>query len=73
MSDGAPGTSVSVAIAPLSSDRASLLSLCFSEEVTDDGVVVDPTEMIDGVVPHDEYRDEMDMMTVSQITSIVQL
>ncbi|RVW20046.1 hypothetical protein CK203_114957 [Vitis vinifera] len=54
LSDGAPGTSVSVAIAPLSSDRASLLSLCFSEEVTDDGVVVDPTEMIDGVVPHDE-------------------
>ncbi|RVW99134.1 hypothetical protein CK203_018961 [Vitis vinifera] len=29
--------------------------------------------MIDGVVPHDEYRDEMDMMTVSQITGIVQL
>ncbi|RVW13463.1 Transposon Ty3-G Gag-Pol polyprotein [Vitis vinifera] len=29
--------------------------------------------VIDGVVPHDEYRDEMDMMTVSQITSIVQL
>ena len=71
LSDGAPGTSVSVAIAPLSSDWASLLSLCFLEEVTDDGVVVDPTEMIDEVVPHDEYWDEVDMMTVSQITSIV--
>ena len=43
------------------------------KEVTDDGVIVDPIEMIDGVVSHDEYRDEMDMMTMSQITSIVQL
>ncbi|RVW83205.1 Transposon Ty3-I Gag-Pol polyprotein [Vitis vinifera] len=40
-------------------------------EITDNGVVVDPTEMIDGVVLYDEYQDEMDMMTVSQITSIV--
>ena len=42
-------------------------------KITDDGVIVDPTEMIDGVVPHDEYRDEMDRMTMSQITGIVQL
>ncbi|RVW87897.1 Retrovirus-related Pol polyprotein from transposon 17.6 [Vitis vinifera] len=50
-----------------------MLSLCFPEEITGDGVMVDSTEMIDGVVSHDEYRDEMDMMTMSQITSIVQL
>ena len=50
-----------------------MLSLCFPEEITSDGVIVDPTEAIDGVVPHDEYRDEMDMMTVSQIVGIVQL
>ncbi|RVW67269.1 Transposon Ty3-I Gag-Pol polyprotein [Vitis vinifera] len=50
-----------------------MLSLCFPEEITSDGVIVDPTEVIDGVVPHDEYRDEMDMMTVSQIAGIVQL
>ena len=43
------------------------------ETELDDGMIVDPTEMIDGVVPRDEYRDEMDMMIVSQITSIVQL
>ena len=60
-------------ITSTSPDRASTLSLCFPEEITSDGVIVDPTEMIDGVVPHDEYRDEMDMMIVSQITSIVQL
>ena len=29
--------------------------------------------MNDGVVPHDEYRDEMDMMSMSQITEMVQL
>ncbi|RVW33556.1 Transposon Ty3-I Gag-Pol polyprotein [Vitis vinifera] len=50
-----------------------MLSLCFPEEITGDGVMVDSTEMIDGVVSHDEYRDEMDMMTISQITRIVQL
>ena len=61
-----------MSITPTSPYRASmLLSLCFPEEITDDGVIGDPIEMIDGVVPHDEYRDEMDMMTVSQITSIV--
>ena len=49
------------------------MSLCFPEEVTDDRVIFDPTEMIDGVISLDEYRDEMDMMTVSQITNIVQL
>ncbi|RVW15647.1 Transposon Ty3-G Gag-Pol polyprotein [Vitis vinifera] len=73
LSDGAPDTSFLMAITPTSPDRASMLSLCFPEEITSDGVIVDPTEMIDGVVSHDEYRDEMDMMTVSQITSIVQL
>ena len=73
LSDGAPNTSFPMVITPISLDRVSLLSLCFPEEIIDDGVIVDPTEMIDGVVPHDEYREEMDMMTVSQITSIVQL
>ena len=73
LSDGAPDTSVSMVITSTSPDRASMLSLCFLEEITDDGVIVDSTEMIDGVVSYDEYRDEMDMMTWSQIASIVQL
>ncbi|KAL6322892.1 hypothetical protein AAG906_021026 [Vitis piasezkii] len=42
--------------------RRGLLTLCFLVEVTDDGVVVDPTKMIDGVVSHDEYRDEMNVL-----------
>ncbi|RVW80593.1 hypothetical protein CK203_051219 [Vitis vinifera] len=73
LSDGVPDTFFPMAITPPSPDRARLLSLCFPEEFTDDGVVVYLTGMIDGVVPHDEYRDEMDKMTVSQITDIVQL
>ncbi|RVW88953.1 Retrovirus-related Pol polyprotein from transposon 17.6 [Vitis vinifera] len=72
LSDGAPDSSFPCDYST-SPDRASMLSLCFPEEITSDGVIVDPTEVIDGVVPHDEYRDEMDMMTVSQIAGIVQL
>ncbi|RVX01350.1 Retrovirus-related Pol polyprotein from transposon 297 [Vitis vinifera] len=54
LSDEAPSTSVSMAITPTSPDQASMLSLCFPEEIIDDGVIIDPTEMIDGVVSHDE-------------------
>nr|CAN65175.1 hypothetical protein VITISV_029768 [Vitis vinifera] len=71
LNDGAPDSSFPLTITPTSPDRASMLSLCFPEEITGDGVMVDSTEMIDGVVSYDEYRDEMDMMTMSQITSIV--
>ncbi|RVW71363.1 hypothetical protein CK203_060923 [Vitis vinifera] len=71
LGDGTLGTSISVVIVPLSLDQASLLYLCFLEEDTDDGVVIDPAEMIDGVVACDEYRDEMDMMSISKITSTV--
>ena len=56
LSDGAPGTFFSMAITPTSPDQASMLSLCFPEEITDDGVIVDPTEMIDGVVPRDDIE-----------------
>ncbi|RVW26255.1 Transposon Ty3-I Gag-Pol polyprotein [Vitis vinifera] len=44
LSDGAPDTSFPVAITPTSPDRASMLSLCFPEEITSDGVIFDPTE-----------------------------
>ncbi|RVW66868.1 hypothetical protein CK203_064256 [Vitis vinifera] len=60
-----------MAITPPCLDRASLLSLCFPEEVTNDKVVVNLTKMINGVVPHDEYRDEMDMMTLIHVLSMV--
>ena len=47
--------SISMVIAPLSLNQASLLSLCFLKEITDDGVVVEPIEVIDRVIPYDEY------------------
>ena len=56
LSDGAPNTSFPMTITLTSPDRTSLLSLCFPEEITDDGVIVDPTEMIDGVVPRDDIE-----------------
>ncbi|RVW19823.1 hypothetical protein CK203_115345 [Vitis vinifera] len=67
------GAPVLVIIASSSLNRANFLSLCFPEETTDCGIDVEPTGVTDGVVPHDEYRDEMDMMSMSQITEMVQL
>eukprot|EP00261_Vitis_vinifera_P037197 XP_019078440.1 PREDICTED: uncharacterized protein LOC109123359 [Vitis vinifera] len=49
LSDGGPDTSFPLTITPTSPDRASMLSLCFPEEITGDGVIVDPTE-IAGIV-----------------------
>ncbi|RVW13593.1 hypothetical protein CK203_091933 [Vitis vinifera] len=72
LEDKTSGAPISVMIAHSSPDQASFLSLCFPEETTDYGVVIEPTEVIDGVVPHDEYRDEMDMMSMSQISKMVQ-
>ncbi|XP_010652575.1 uncharacterized protein LOC104879867 [Vitis vinifera] len=45
LSDGAPNTSFPMTITPTSPDRASMLSLYFLEEINDDGVIVDSTEM----------------------------
>ena len=50
-----------VTITPPSLDRANLFSLCFRDETTDYGVVIELAGMIDGVVPH----DEMDMLGIS--------
>ncbi|RVW26121.1 hypothetical protein CK203_059263 [Vitis vinifera] len=61
-----PDMSAPMMIAPPSLDRANLFSLCFPDETTDYGVVIEPADMTDGVVPHDEYRDEMDMLGISQ-------
>ena len=39
LSDGAPDFSFPMTITPTSPDRASMLSLCFPEEITGDGVM----------------------------------
>ena len=65
MGDETLGVLAFVTISPPSPDRVSLFSLCFLDETTDYGVIIEPADMIDGVVPHDEYHDEMDMLGIS--------
>ncbi|RVW25048.1 Transposon Tf2-2 polyprotein [Vitis vinifera] len=72
LDDETPDMSASAMILPPSPDRASLFSLCFPDETTDYGVIIEPEDMTDGVVPHDEYHDEMDMLGISQFLDIVQ-
>ncbi|KAL6342230.1 hypothetical protein AAG906_006848 [Vitis piasezkii] len=55
-----------------SPDRANLFFLCFPDETIDYGIVIEPTDMIDGAVPHDEYHDEMDMLGINQFLDAVQ-
>ena len=71
MGDETPGVSASMTIAPPSPDRANLFSLCFLDETANYGVVIELANMIDGLVPHDEYHDEMDMLGISQFFDIV--
>ncbi|RVW71432.1 hypothetical protein CK203_057584 [Vitis vinifera] len=72
LGDETSGVPISVMIVPSSPNRANFLSLCFPKETIDCGVDVEPTRMIDGVFPHDDYRDEMDTTSMSQITERVQ-
>ncbi|RVW45818.1 hypothetical protein CK203_086297 [Vitis vinifera] len=71
MGDETVGVLASMTIAPPSPDRANLFSLCFPNE-TNYGVVIEPADIIDGVVLHDEYHDEMDILGISQFLDVVQ-
>ena len=62
----------SMMIIPPFPDRASLFSLCYLDETIDYGVVIEPTDITDGVVPHDQYHDEMDMLGINQFLDAVQ-
>ncbi|WJZ94855.1 hypothetical protein VitviT2T_013680 [Vitis vinifera] len=66
LSDGAPGPSASVLIAPPSPDRTSLMTLCFPDEINDHGTFAEIGDVVDGAVPRDEYVDEMLAMSLSQ-------
>ena len=72
MGDDTFGVSASVMIAPPSLDRDNLFSLCFPNKTIDFRVVIELADMIDEVAPHDEYRDEMDMLGISQFLDAVQ-
>eukprot|EP00261_Vitis_vinifera_P037221 XP_019078464.1 PREDICTED: uncharacterized protein LOC109123373 [Vitis vinifera] len=70
LSDGAPGPSASVLIAPPSPDRTSLMTLCFPDEIDDHGTFAEIGDVVDGAVPHDEYVDEMLAMSLGQTEEI---
>ena len=73
MNEGAPGTSTSILVTPPSPDHTSLLTLYFPEETDEYETFVEIVDIIDGVIPRDEYSDEMVMVDLSQITEDVQL
>ena len=72
LSDGAPGTSASTLATPSFPDHMSLMTLYFLDEVDEHGTFAEIRDMVDGVVPHDKYIDEMLAMSMSQIDGIVQ-
>ena len=73
LSDGASGTSTSALAASSSPERMSLMTLYFLDEIDVHRIFVEIRDIVDGVVPHDEYIDEMLAMSMSQIDKIVQL
>ena len=54
-------------VAPLSSNRASVFSMCFPEEVPNYDLPMDLGDGIDGVVLSDTYMDAMDMIGTGRI------
>ena len=71
LNDRALGTSTSVLVSPLFLDYMSLLTLYFLEETDEYGIFVEIADMIDGVIPRDEYSDEMLMVDMSKIADDV--
>ena len=50
----------------------SLMTLYFSDEVDEHGIFAEIGDMVDGVVLHDEYIDEMLVMSMSKTDGIGQ-
>ena len=73
MSDGALGTSTPALIALSFPDRISLMTFYFPDEIDEHGTFAEVGDIVYGVVPHDEYVDEMFVMSLSQIEEIVSL
>ncbi|RVW86506.1 hypothetical protein CK203_042154 [Vitis vinifera] len=59
-------------VTPLSLDRSSLLTLYFPEKTNEYGTSVEIADMIDGIIPRDEYSDEMFMLvpTLGRLTDV---
>ena len=65
MSDGALGTSASALAASSSPDRMSLMTLYFPDEIDEHRTFVEIRDIMDGAVPHDDYIDEMFVMSMN--------
>ena len=64
MSDGVFGTSASALAAPSSPYRMSLMTLYFPNEIDEHETFSEIEYIVDGAVPHDEYIDEMLVMSL---------
>ena len=54
-------------VAPPSSDRASVFSMCFPEEIPDYDLPMDLGDGLDGVIFSDTYTEKMDMISAGRI------
>ena len=72
LSDGVPSTSASALVAPPSPNRMSLMMLYFPDEIDEHMTFFELGDIMDGVVPHDKYLDEILTISMSQIDEIVQ-
>ncbi|RVW68307.1 Retrovirus-related Pol polyprotein from transposon 17.6 [Vitis vinifera] len=64
--DSAPPRKPSFSASSSSYNRTSLMTLCFPDEIDDHGTFAEIGDVVDGVVPRDEYVDEMLAMSLSQ-------
>ena len=72
MSDRTPGTSTFALVALSSPDHMSLTTLYFPDEIDEHGTFSDIGDIVDGTIPHDEYVNEMLVMSMSQIDGMIQ-
>ena len=71
LSNGAPITSTYALTASSSSDRMSLMTLYFPNEIDEHETFSKIGDIVDGVVSHDEYIDEMLAMSMRQIDGMI--
>ena len=67
LSDEAPDTLASTLVVPSSPDRMSLMTFYFPDKIDEHEIFAEIGDIVDGAVPHDEYIDEMLVMSMSQI------
>ena len=65
LSDGVPGTLTSALTTPSFLDRISLMTLYFPDEIDEHATFVEIRDIVDEVMPRDEYVDKMLTMIMS--------